>query len=63
MRQSNYFPLPMKSFSVLLFQTATLISLRPSINENTNFSWNTVNLIFTFGEREFAETVALYFLT
>ena len=96
MRQSNYFPLPMKSSFVLLFQTATLISLRPSINENTNFYWNTevlwpfihthtknkisithynsikakykeklkgLNLIFTFGEREFAETVALYFLT
>ena len=96
MRQSNYFLLPMKSSFVLLFQIATLISLRPSINENTNFSWNTevlwpsihthtknkinithynsieakykeklkgLNLIFTFGEREFAETVVLYFLT
>lgn len=25
---------------VLLFQTTTFISLRPSISENTNFSWN-----------------------
>lgn len=36
----TYFPLPMKSSleMVLLFQTITFNSLRPSINVKTNFS-------------------------
>jgi hypothetical protein len=41
-KKCNYFPPPMKTSDerVLLFQTETFISLRPSINVNTNFSWN-----------------------